>query len=394
MLKWILNNICGSGQYANIIDKENNNSIFNGIPLDCFYDIINFIDSSKDFFSVFQINKSIRRVVLKATSFYFMEHIRFVSIVYPNREIPYVTDVCLDWNNDKLGVKSLTRFPNLQNLCIKHSNVSYFGGNCFSSLKNLNMREINTINGNHFKYFGKIEHLNMRFCNQKDITPDCFQYLEKNLRILNIQNCDQIIDDHLKHLKWVTTLVMTGVKNVTDKGISYLENIESLYIGRCDRLTGKTFDRLKKLKELHMWSCNGFIYFNNLKDIVYLNAEGCFQIQDKDLSQLKNIEKIFIGGVGMKITNKGLSYLKNIKFLGIGGNKNITHDGLNSLSNPEELIFNGCINVDKKKLRYNPPNYVWINDFRLIKKNFEKEWKLIWGYKIKGCNKKDFSLFG
>lgn len=400
MLRWILRYICRNKYRYELIlfeDKEDDDklkdSVFTVIPKDCFYYIISFIDSSKDFFSILLINKTIKRLILNPPSFYFMENIRFTAVGYPIRELLYVTNVCLDWGNDEVGVKSLTKFPTLENLCISHCRASYFYGECFIKLKKLNMKCVqDIIKGAHFKHFGNLEKLNMRYCYQKNIIPSCFQYLEKNLKILNIQNCNQITDDYFKHLKNIKTLVMSGVEKVTDEGISYLENVEVLYMGRCVQITGKTFDRLKKLRTLCMWCSTGFTNFQHLKNLFYLNAENCNQIQDKDLYYLQNIEKILIGGY-TKITDKGLSYLKNIQLLGIGCNRYITHEGLNSIHDPRELIFNSCSNVDKEKLRYKSQDYIWINDFRVIKKNFEKKWRLHQTYKRKGCNKKEFKLF-
>ena len=256
-------------------------------------------------------------------------------------------------------------FPN-----VKYVDVSYniFSDNFFEDCKKLKSVRMRgcldaKITEKTFMNFKNLEKLVMRFCTQKEITHECFKYLNK-IKSLNIQNCNQISDKHLLHLEDLKELVMTRVNNVNDVGISFLKNIEILYIGGCTYLTGSEFHNLLKLRFVSMWDCYNFKKFEYLSKVTHINVERCQQIKDDDLKHFKSVYDLLIGGCP-KITDKGLKYLVKVQRLGIGCNPNITHNSLNSLKSLKKAIFNGCPKVDNDKIS---KEFVFLNVYTIVKR--------------------------
>ena len=162
------------------------------------------------------------------------------------------------------------------------------------------------------KYLKNIRTLNLWNC--QNITDNGLKYLN-NVRELNISCCYNITGNGFKFLKKIHTLISSACDNLEDNSLQYLSNIHTLDISDCPNITGEGFKYLKKIHTLDISLCDRIIYENLLKFDYKVNIHTLKlmknNISDNDLTIIQ--------------------YFLNIKKLNITGCRNITSNTIKEL---------------------------------------------------------------
>lgn len=198
-------------------------------------------------------------------------------------------------NGLSITEKCFHYFKNVENFMIY--NLIIKNEQCFESFGNLKKLVLFSINikDENFKYLKNLEELSLDYC--LNLNGSGFKFLV-NLEALVLRNTYIQDVDYFKYMKKLTKLELinsnlndnlckfiTKVKEIkilevgiTDEGISYLENIESInYQSYSYSLNGECFKNLKKLKNLSISQHD-------------LNSTFCFNLKEYLVDQLKKIE--------------------------------------------------------------------------------------------------------
>src|SRR5271165_6144378 len=108
------------------------------------------------------------------------------------------------------------------------------------------------INDIALRAFGNIEQLYLTWC--CSINGSGFIYL-KNLKWIDLSNCDvSCFGQNLKYLANVATVKLSDTE-IGDAGLKYLIGVVNLYINNCPNITGSSFGKLTKLRNIYMSGC-------------------------------------------------------------------------------------------------------------------------------------------
>lgn len=195
----------------------------------------------------------------------------------------------------------------------------------FKNLKKLRVCPTNIILQEDIKDIQKIKHLHidgaMEFkCLEKlkgitSLTVRLYglksdaRYIRclSGINYLRITNRDTIhlMDDDIKYLSGIETLIVASVRKITDIGLKYLKGIKKLVLGYCTNISDEGL--------------------KNLSGIEHLNICDGSKITDHGLSYLIGIKTLILKG-NKKITDIGVKYIANsIKKLVLGSSELITN---------------------------------------------------------------------
>jgi len=218
----------------------------------------------------------------------------------------------------------------------------------FKNVRMLNMANCQRIRGAGFAPLINLTSLNMSFCVQ--ITNVALARLT-NLTNLNIHGCIGITDAGLAPLTNLTRLNMVICQQITDAGLARLTNLTSLDMAVCRQITDAGLAPLTNLTDLNMRSCIGIrdAGLARLTNLTRLNMSYCDQITDAGLAPLTNLTSLDMV-VCRQITDAGLARLTNLTRLDIGGCRQITDAGLEPLTNLTNLNIHSCDKITDKCL--------------------------------------------
>ena len=146
------------------------------------------------------------------------------------------------------------------------------------------------------------------------ITPDVFVNF-KNLRSLEIGYCENITDVALKYVPKLKKLTIYG-NSITDKGLSYVTDLEYLYISSGNIITDVGIEKLLRLKKLMIKSNSHIsdVSVMKLVNLEYLDISRPSSITPCGISKLAKL-RVLIGYIDAfrDVVNKS----KSIREIGI-----------------------------------------------------------------------------
>jgi len=209
------------------------------------------------------------------------------------------------------------------------------------------------------------------FKNLKELNIFCCKEMENkeienliNLESIYLAHNEKITDDAFKNLNKIKVLVLYKTY-VTSNVLKYLPNIES-WCPNTNIIIRDNYEYLKNIKKLKILdlSRNEAIYDENIRHIniehIILSNNNYITINglDRNIKKIdlennvmisdENIKKFDLTYLNLKhnykITNKGLKYCKNLKALNLCHNYLITDQGLSNMTNLEYLSLEMNIN--------------------------------------------------
>ncbi|AVL94967.1 hypothetical protein ma581 [Moumouvirus australiensis] len=242
----------------------------------------------------------------------------------------------LDAQNSQIELKDIDFLNKLEYLSMRFNDyLDHFDIIYFRNLSVLKLPHCPGINDNCLKNLGGLKKINIKRC--LGITDSGLVNLS-NVRDINISGCLNITDNGLKSLGNVKKLNVRYCYGISDEGIKYLKNVEKIKIGyhdmyditmiEYDHATSDEIIYCDKVKNSSQNITNlGLSYLNN---IIMLKLKKCNSITDEGLLYLKNVKNL-----ELKYCNniKG-TFLENFKNTNIKifGN-NIKREQLKSIPN-------------------------------------------------------------
>ncbi|MCF7799526.1 F-box-like domain-containing protein [Candidatus Babeliales bacterium] len=189
----------------------------------------------------------------------------------------------------------------------------------------------------------------------------------RNLRELNLENCQKITDNGLSHIAQGCNLLkklnLYGCKKISDLGLALIAqrcpNLQDIELDFTDRLTNiglqYLIENCRNLKKINFWNCSS-LYDSDLLALGQL----CGELQEIDffesetitdngvinlLKMCPNLKRIKFFGF-RNITNRAIIFLiyncSNLEFLDIRGCDLITQEAVDLIKTklPEQMISN------------------------------------------------------
>ena len=188
----------------------------------------------------------------------------------------------------------------------------------------------------------------LRLC----ITDASIQRLPRSLQSLQINNCTKISGAGLDRLTDLNHLEAKHCANLQNG--SFAPELNYLNLSHCAHITGGTLGQLKKLTHLILWCCpavNGTGLRGLPKQLMALDLEGCGQLTDDCLAQLKPLtalESLSLKNCN-QISDAGLIHLNHaaLKHLNLSACTNVTGLNLDRFKALESLCLNHCPNISE-----------------------------------------------
>uniref|UniRef100_A0A6G6AD15 F-box and FNIp repeat-containing protein n=1 Tax=Borely moumouvirus TaxID=2712067 RepID=A0A6G6AD15_9VIRU len=230
--------------------------------------------------------KNIERLKLN-TSFLTGQHLKYLN----NLKV-------LDAQNSRIEFKDIDFLNKLEYLSMRFNDyLDHFDAIHFKNLRVLKLPHCQGINDNCLKNLGGLKKINIKRC--LEITDSGLESLS-NIPDVNISGCLNITDKGLKSLKNVKKLNIRYCYGISNEGLKYLENVEKIKIGYHDmyditiiEYDHATDDEILYCDKVKNSSQNisdlGLSYLNN---ITILKLKKCNSITDEGLLYFKNIKKL------------------------------------------------------------------------------------------------------
>lgn len=272
------------------------------------------------------------------------------------------------------GIKNITEFKNLQHLLLSQNKK--LTGNCLHTLSTLsNLHSLTLNDWPHFtdddleklvRYLPGITSLNLSGCRQLTDQGIAHLTLLTQLKSLNLSGCDKLSSTGLKHLSTLTHLEELNVShcyNVTDECLQSLNALplKRLYLNHCYKLTDNGLRHMAclPLETLDVSNCSQ-LTGKGIKElrgtpIRTLHLHGCYKLKNKDLQSLQfllQLENVNVSHC-YEISNSGLKHLQGLplQVLNVSGCYRLTNKGLiQLLSLPlRTIIVNNCYRLSASK---------------------------------------------
>jgi hypothetical protein len=171
---------------------------------------------------------------------------------------------------------------------------------------------------------------------------------------INLRQYSNIKDDNLKLFRGIRKISLWGCRQITDKGLSNLQPIDSAKTIRyidltyCEKITDEGIVYLEGVTDIILNGC----YISNwaldyLKDVKSISWDNCSIISDIGLTKFTNLQKVNI--LGGRISDDGLANLEGVKEVNISLLK-ITDDGIYHLRNADKVILHSCPGITNNGL--------------------------------------------
>lgn len=282
---------------------------------DDIYEIAQYL-GVKEFLLVCSATKLFHNVFYKEDSYYKHDNVVFVCATEPKTIKPYVAKYMPEDN----CLPNMKLFPNIRVLYmspIYEKCLDKFGDyKC-----ELDMTNCYNLLNDHLKHFSNVKRIVLKDCYK--LTDDGLKHLSK-VPVINLSGCHKITDEGLKHIKHVRDLNLKICNKITHKGISYLENIDVLNLHTCSKI------------------CD--LAMPYLKNLTVLNLKWCILVTDEGVKNLTKVRKLILDC--LKITDNVLPYLSDIHTLSINGCDNLTKKGLKCLKNVKKLSHKNCLRIE------------------------------------------------
>ncbi|AGD92606.1 putative F-box/LRR-repeat protein [Megavirus lba] len=291
--------------------------------------------------------------------------------------------------SDKITHQGLQKLKNLKILSLRHSyNIDTISFIPTNKIRILDLKNCHQVTDSSLQYLPHLETINLSWCykitdnglkNLQHVTninlSGCHRITDNGLVYLskadsiNISYCIKITDDGLKHLQNVKNIKLgyhstsdiymieyfeydfskekyiKEIKNtkqlITDIGLSYLINTQSLSLLYCENITDDGLQYLSKIKSISINNCpkiigTGLKYLSDCQKINLSNVRLC----RSSLKYLNLFSKIKINN---NFTDDDLKYLYRAKKIKLSGFNKITKNGLKHLHQVDKLFIQKSI---------------------------------------------------
>ncbi|PQO48215.1 COR domain-containing protein, partial [Blastopirellula marina] len=183
----------------------------------------------------------------------------------------------------------------------------------------------------HLKELKQLQTLDLSGCERIENEGLALLKELKQLNTLDLSWCKRIENEglaHLKELKQLQTLNLSGCKQIESAGLAHLKDLkqlQTLHLGGCGRIESAGLAHLKDLKQLQTLHLNGCIriesagldHLKDLQQLQTLNLSGCERIESAGLAHLKDLKQLQTLNLSgcMQIESEGLAHLKDLKQL-------------------------------------------------------------------------------
>jgi hypothetical protein len=163
------------------------------------------------------------------------------------------------------------------------------------------------------------------------VSDDGLKYLE-NIQSIHIDCCEEITDNGLAHLQNINTIRIYDNKNITNAGLKHFSNSNYIELILCSKINDDGFEYLANahtvsISFIENITNNGI---KKLKNVRHLQLDEQINITDDCFKYLGNVEVLYLSNNSL-LTDDGLKYLSNINFLKVYRCMNITVNGINKL---------------------------------------------------------------
>ena len=154
-----------------------------------------------------------------------------------------------------------------------------------------------------------------------------------------------LTDDIIIKYKKLEYLYLSGIVDVTDKGIKTLMNLKFLRFSPSTRISDISIKNLINLEILKCSYCDiTDKSIENLVNLKHLVCNNCNYITDKGIKKLTNLKYLYCNGC-QNITNDGIKHISGLEILACRYCDNITDTGIENLLNLKILSCNNSNNV-------------------------------------------------
>lgn len=149
---------------------------------------------------------------------------------------------------------------------------------------------------------------------------------------------DEITSEHLKELKYVTDLDLTGCRNITDVSVLATGNVEELDLSFCHNVTDVSSLGNSSIHTLSLAGCEKVTDVSTLGNMLKLNLKLCTGVTD--VSTLGNVHTLDLSRC-TGVTD--VSSLGGVHTLNLSGCTGVTD--VSALGNVHTLNLSGCDNL-------------------------------------------------
>jgi len=158
---------------------------------------------------------------------------------------------------------------------------------CANLFKNIQITD------NDFRYYNKLEKLNISGCMQ--ITNMAFDFIF-NLKELYMSDCILITNSVISKFNLLEKLNISGCTQITDDAFENIDKLKELNMSRCLLIGNSVISKNRSLQKLYISDCMQITddAFENIDKLKELNMSGCNNITDNIFNKLKSLEKLEI----------------------------------------------------------------------------------------------------
>ncbi|AZL89199.1 F-box/LRR-repeat protein [Megavirus baoshan] len=278
--------------------------------------------------------------------------------------------------SDKITCQGLQKLNNLKILSLRHScdidTISFIPTN---QIRTLDLKNCHQVTDSSLQYLPHLQTINLSWCYK--ITDNGLKNLQ-HVKNINLSGCYRITDNGLIYLNNANRINISYCIKITDTGLKHLQNVKNIKLGYhsksdiigieyfdCDYSKEKYLKEIKNTKQLI--TDIGLSYLINTQTLSLLYCEN---ITDDGLQYLSKIKSISINNCP-KINGIGLKYLSdcqkinlynvrlcrsNLKYLSlfskITTNNNFTDYDLEYLSQAKKIILSGFNKISVNGLQH------------------------------------------
>lgn len=199
-----------------------------------------------------------------------------------------------------MDVNSFSQAINLEKLHIVSCRdlTEYNGLNGLSSLRQLQLGNLQIDSPIHFNSFEKLESLHLAYIPQ--LRDQWFEGVSRNLKKIHIDRCPNITSlNALSNCSMLESISISSLQKIDDLSfLSNMNNINSIRINDCDNITDLDPLYGSNVEEMIIYSMSGIKSFDAIKSWTKLKTIGVYECEHlNDLSileNLPNLEKIIL----------------------------------------------------------------------------------------------------
>ena len=236
------------------------------------------------------------------------------------------------------------------------------------------------------EFFKKVEEKTI-----EDSDLECVK--ENSILTVNLSGCLKITDNGISYLKNCNTLTLDYLKNISVSGFKNLQNIYCLSLAYCSQLTDDDLKYLSNISYLSIIYCTKITDkgLKNLKSCIQVNISGCVQVTDEGIESISFVKNLSCNYFS-KLTIEATTFMKDMTFVDLSYSR-INDKWLDNLSDVQALYLNGCKITDQGLKKLKSTKILSVLDANITDEGLKNSSKYINNLNINGCLEINGSCF-